>query len=87
MKKILALLLSALMLLGLLAALADKPLSLKELAVGGDDLRPLFVQKGVATKQMGPLLHDLWRFTIEGRYPNQRQALLDAASGWLNRLK
>ncbi len=74
-------------LLGLLAALADKPLSLKELAVGGDDLRPLFVQKGVATKQMGPLLHDLWRFTIEGRYPNQRQALLDAASGWLNRLK
>lgn len=67
-----------------LHALADKPLSLRQLAIGGDDLRPVFQAKQVPMKRMGALLNFLWQSVVEGRKPNERDALLHAAVQWLN---
>ena len=67
-----------------LHALADKPLSLRQLAIGGDDLRPVFQAKQASMKRMGALLNFLWKAVIEGREPNKRDALLHAAVQWLN---
>lgn len=54
----------------------DACLSLRTLAIGGDDLMALGVPKG---KQIGELLHTLLDDVIEERLPNEKEALLHAA--------
>lgn len=54
----------------------DACLSLRTLAIGGDDLMALGVPKG---KQIGELLHALLDDVIEERLPNEKEALLQAA--------
>ncbi len=54
----------------------DACLSLRTLAIGGDDLMVLGVPKG---KQIGELLHALLDDVIEERLPNEKEALLHAA--------
>jgi tRNA nucleotidyltransferase (CCA-adding enzyme) len=54
----------------------DACLSLRTLAVGGDDLMALGIPKG---KQIGELLHTLLDEVIEERLPNEKNALLQAA--------
>ncbi len=55
------------------------PLSLKELAVCGDDLLPLFRASGAPMNRMGSLLNTLWERAVCGELPNRREALLEAA--------
>ena len=59
------------------------PLSLKELAVCGDDLLPLFRASGAPMNRMGSLLNTLWERAVCGELPNRRKALLEAAEHWL----
>ena len=59
------------------------PLSLKELAVCGDDLLPLFRASGEPMNRMGSLLNTLWERAVCGELPNRREALLEAAEHWL----
>ena len=54
----------------------DACLSLRTLAIDGDDLMALGVPKG---KQIGELLHALLDDVIEERLPNEKEALLQAA--------
>lgn len=54
----------------------DACLSLRTLAIGGDDLMALGIPKG---KQIGELLHTLLDEVIEERLPNEKNALLQAA--------
>ena len=54
----------------------DACLSLRTLAVGGDDLMELGIPKG---KQIGEMLHALLEEVIEERLPNEKNALLQAA--------
>ena len=54
----------------------DACLSLRTLAIGGDDLMALGVPKG---KRIGELLHALLDDVIEERLPNEKEALLQAA--------
>ena len=54
----------------------DACLSLRTLAIGGDDLMALGIPKG---KQIGELLHALLDDVIEERLPNEKNALLQAA--------
>ena len=54
----------------------DACLSLRTLAIGGDDLMALGVPKG---KQIGELLHTLLDDVIEESLPNEKEALLQAA--------
>ena len=54
----------------------DACLSLRTLAIGGDDLMALGVPKG---KQIGELLHALLDDVIEESLPNEKEALLQAA--------
>ena len=54
----------------------DACLSLRTLAISGDDLMALGVPKG---KQIGELLHALLDEVIEERLPNEKNALLQAA--------
>ena len=54
----------------------DACLSLRTLAVGGDDLMELGIPKG---KQIGEMLHVLLEEVIEERLPNEKSALLQAA--------
>lgn len=54
----------------------DACLSLRTLAIGGDDLMALGVPEG---KQIGELLHALLDDVIEERLPNEKEALLQAA--------
>ena len=54
----------------------DACLSLRTLAIGGDDLMALGVPKG---KQIGELLYALLDDVIEERLPNEKEALLQAA--------
>ena len=54
----------------------DACLSLRSLAVGGDDLMALGIPKG---KQIGELLHALLDDVIDERLPNEKTALLQAA--------
>ena len=62
-----------------LEKLAGKPLSLKELAVTGSDLLPLFAQKNRPMRDMGGILRRLWQAAVEGEAPNERNALLALA--------
>ena len=54
----------------------DACLSLRTLAIGGDDLMALGVPKG---KQIGELLHALLDDVIDERLPNEKNVLLQAA--------
>ncbi len=56
--------------------LNGKPLSLKELAVSGDDLKPVFQQCNRPMREMGTVLNALWQATVEGSVPNEKDALL-----------
>ncbi len=66
-------------------SLAGAPLSLRELAISGEDLKPLFAQRGVPMREMGSLLHMLWRMAVEKTAQNTRDDLLAAASKALSR--
>jgi len=59
-----------------LQKLHGKPLSLKELAVSGNDLKPVFVQTNRPMREMGAVLECLWQAVVEGEIPNERNALL-----------
>ena len=59
-----------------LKKLEGKPLSLKELAVSGNDLKPLFAAQNRPMREMGRVLDQLWQTVIEENYPNERKALL-----------
>ncbi len=59
------------------------PCSLRELAVNGNDLLPLFHRRGASPKGMGELLSALWQACVEERLENRREALLRAAEDWL----
>lgn len=61
-------------------ALAGKPLSLRDLALNGDDLKPLFAQNHIPPRQMGQTLQALWQAAVEGRVPNTKEALLQRAA-------
>ena len=56
--------------------LEGKPLSLKELAVSGNDLKPLFAVQNRPMREMGRVLDQLWQAVIEEDVPNEREALL-----------
>ena len=58
--------------------LAGKPLSLRELSVTGSDLKPLFLRSGRPLRDMGAVLEALWLAVLEGRLPNEREALIDS---------
>ena len=55
--------------------LRGKPLSLKELAVSGSDLKPLFLQQGRPMREMGAALENLWRAVLNGKAKNTKEAL------------
>ncbi len=59
------------------------PLSLRELAVNGNDLLPLCRRYGVPSAMIGRTLNALWRDTVEGCVPNTRKALLERADAQL----
>ncbi len=58
-------------------ALHGKPLSLRELAVNGEDLKPLFAERGIPMRRMGEMLNALWRAAVEGEAENTRQGLME----------
>ena len=62
------------------------PLSLKALAISGDDLLPLFRTAGVPLSRMGGVLNALWERAVSGRVPNRREKLLGAAKQMLEAL-
>ena len=66
-------------------ALADPaiPLSLKALALRGDDLLALCTAVSAPVQTIGPTLDRLWQATVERRVPNERAALLAAAAEML----
>ena len=66
-----------------LKKLDGKPLSLKELAVTGSDLKPLLMQQHRPLHEMGRTLNALWLAVLEDRVPNQRNALLRCAANEL----
>lgn len=59
-----------------LQKLDDKPMTLKELAVSGNDLKPVFAQHNRPMRDMGAVLDALWRSVIEENIPNERAALM-----------
>ena len=59
------------------------PLSLRELAVDGNDLRPLLERENCPAREMGNLLSALWKSAVEGKARNRREELLQAAEEWL----
>lgn len=61
------------------AALDGKPMSLRELAVNGDDLKPVFLENGIPMHRMGETLTGLWRAVVEGTAGNNREELLEWA--------
>lgn len=62
------------------------PLSLRELAVHGDELLPLCREHGLPARAVGRALNALWLAAVEGAAPNERAALLAHAeellAGW-----
>lgn len=57
--------------------------SLKELAVGGEDLRQLGIPQG---PMIGQMLDMILESVMAGTYPNERNALLQAAEEWWKRV-
>lgn len=70
----------------MVADLAQKPLSLKELAINGRDLLPIYARYGAPLSSMGSLLQDLWRLTIDQSLPNQKADLLRASEQWIMKM-
>lgn len=60
----------------LLCTLQGKPQSLRQLAVRGSDLRPLITRTGLSPSCTGQVLNTLWKAVLEGRCPNEREALI-----------
>ncbi len=60
-----------------LAKLDGKPMTLREVAVSGNDLKPIFLSQNRPMREMGQVLNALWQAVIENDVPNQRDALLD----------
>ncbi len=56
--------------------LTGKPMTLKELAVSGNDLKPLFAAQNRPMREMGAVLETLWQAVLAGEIPNERDALL-----------
>lgn len=56
--------------------LQHKPLTLRELAVNGSDLKPLFEKQSRPLKEMSAVLESLWRDVLEGRAQNTKEGLL-----------
>lgn len=59
-----------------LQRLHGKPMTLKELAVSGNDLKPVFLKQNRPMREMGTVLEAFWKSVIEGDFPNERDALL-----------
>ena len=59
-----------------LQKLTGKPMSLKKLAVSGNDLKPVFEQQNRPMREMGDVLNRLWQSVVEGETSNERTALL-----------
>lgn len=55
--------------------LRGKPASLRELAVNGNDLKPLFLRQGRPLREMSSALDGLWLSVLEGRAENTRENL------------
>jgi len=55
------------------------PANLKELAVGGNELLALCGETGTPKERIGGALAALWRDAVNGRVPNERDALLARA--------
>lgn len=62
------------------------PLSLRELAVCGDDLLPLFRAAGAPLNRMGGVLNALWERVVCGEAPNRQNELLDEARRLLDEM-
>lgn len=60
----------------LLHALEGKPLSLRGLAVGGEDLKSAFLERGLPLKDMGRTLEQLWLAVLRGECANEKDALM-----------
>ncbi len=63
-----------------LQRLHGKPLSVRDLAVSGNDVKPLLLAQNRPMKDMGRVLDSLWERVLSGELPNEKQALLDAAN-------
>ena len=59
--------------------LSGKPLSLKELAVNGNDLWPILSAQGREKRELGRTLTHLWQLVLEGKVQNRQEELLEAA--------
>ncbi|NLO84309.1 MAG: hypothetical protein GX096_02630 [Clostridiales bacterium] len=70
----------------MIADLAQKPLSLKELAINGRDLLPIYARYSAPQSSMGSVLQDLWRLTIDQSLPNQKADLLLASDQMIKNL-
>ncbi len=72
----------------MLASLMDEqlPMSLRELAVHGDDLLPVCARLGVPTARIGATLDYLWEAVVNGTAGNQRAILLAMAQEQLKEL-
>jgi tRNA nucleotidyltransferase/poly(A) polymerase len=55
------------------------PESLRELAVGGNDLLKLCAELNIPKERIGAALQTLWRDAVNGTVGNEREALLDQA--------
>ena len=69
----------------LLQSLEGKPMTLRELAVNGSDVKPLFEEYSLPMREMGGLLENLWRGAVEGEWPNEAASLLEAARQMMNK--
>ena len=59
-----------------LQKLDGKPMTLKELAISGNDLKPIFQQQNRPMREMGSVLNALWQAVIQDEIPNETSALL-----------
>lgn len=57
--------------------LQGKPMTLRELAITGNDLKPVFARQNRPMREMGTVLDSLWRAVLEGDVPNRREALMN----------
>lgn len=59
-----------------LQKLDGKPMTLRELAVSGNELKPVFMQQSRPMREMGAVLDALWQAVIENDVPNEASALI-----------
>ena len=60
-----------------LRRLDGKPLTAKELAISGSDLKPVFARQNRPMREMGEVLNTLWQAVLEDELPNEHDALLN----------